>query len=55
MQIIKKNSNIFIFCFNPLNYSQEHIPETDEITSNLIWDEEIQRFNYTTNESGVPI
>ncbi|XP_055815321.1 cytokinin riboside 5'-monophosphate phosphoribohydrolase LOG7-like isoform X1 [Solanum dulcamara] len=33
---------------------EEHIPETDEITSNLIWDEEIQRFNYTTNESGVP-
>ncbi|WMV06979.1 hypothetical protein MTR67_000364 [Solanum verrucosum] len=27
---------------------EEHIPETDEITSNLIWDEEIQRFNYTT-------
>ncbi|KAG5628707.1 hypothetical protein H5410_000424 [Solanum commersonii] len=32
---------------------EEHIPETDEITSNLIWDEEIQRFNYTTTESEV--
>ncbi|KAK4736582.1 hypothetical protein R3W88_000279 [Solanum pinnatisectum] len=30
---------------------EEHIPETDEITSNLIWVEEIQRFNYTTTES----
>ncbi|XP_006348482.1 cytokinin riboside 5'-monophosphate phosphoribohydrolase LOG7-like [Solanum tuberosum] len=32
---------------------EEHIPETDEITSNLIWDEGIQRFNYTTTESEV--
>ncbi|KAK6802508.1 hypothetical protein RDI58_000288 [Solanum bulbocastanum] len=32
---------------------EEHTPETDEITSNLIWDEEIQRFNYTTTESEV--
>ncbi|KAH0780620.1 hypothetical protein KY290_000218 [Solanum tuberosum] len=32
---------------------EEHIPETDEITSNLIWDEGIQRFNYTTTESEI--
>ncbi|KAH0729037.1 hypothetical protein KY289_000225 [Solanum tuberosum] len=32
---------------------EEHIPETDEITSNLMWDEEIQRFNYTTTESEI--
>ncbi|KAM3324628.1 cytokinin riboside 5'-monophosphate phosphoribohydrolase LOG7 [Capsicum chacoense] len=24
---------------------EEHVPETDEITSNLIWDEEVQRFS----------
>ncbi|KAK4380631.1 hypothetical protein RND71_002493 [Anisodus tanguticus] len=33
---------------------EEHVPETDEITSNLIWEDEVQRFNYTTTESAVP-
>ncbi|XP_059281468.1 cytokinin riboside 5'-monophosphate phosphoribohydrolase LOG7-like [Lycium ferocissimum] len=33
---------------------EEHVPETDEITSNLIWEEEVQRYNYTTTESVVP-
>ncbi|KAK4371785.1 hypothetical protein RND71_007169 [Anisodus tanguticus] len=31
----------------------EHVPETDEITSNLIWEDEVQRYNYTTTESAV--
>ncbi|CAN4089621.1 unnamed protein product [Withania somnifera] len=33
---------------------EEHVPETDEITSNLMWEEEVQRFNYTTSESSIP-
>ncbi|KAJ8565248.1 hypothetical protein K7X08_007824 [Anisodus acutangulus] len=33
---------------------EEHVPETDEITSNLIWEDEVQRYNYTTTESAVP-
>ncbi|XP_009611816.1 cytokinin riboside 5'-monophosphate phosphoribohydrolase LOG7-like [Nicotiana tabacum] len=33
---------------------EEHVPETDEISSKLIWEEEVQRFNYTPTESVVP-
>ncbi|KAG5583144.1 hypothetical protein H5410_053771 [Solanum commersonii] len=32
---------------------EEHVPEKDEIISKLIWEDEIQRYNYTP-ESSVP-